>query len=345
MKKTLLLMAAVAWGSTYLGAQITINESDYASAGATVSFVDEAATITPGSSGAGAVWDFSALTATRTVTNTFQAPSAGILGSNFSMANVCMHRDTLDLYMDTSATKVEFWGAAGNLLSNATNNALVYGNAQTLLTFPSTYNTTYTDTASYDSKFAYGGLVQGVQVDSLREKERIITMSNIDGWGYLTVPGSGVFNALRQNMMKKSVDSTWAKITVGSYSYWTLLYGDTSNTQSYVYMTNVAWGPHAEIEYYADSTAIYEVRWSGLATGINEQAQVNMEIYPNPATDYIRVKSAEAVEVALYDLTGRQVIRSTQKMVSVSGLENGTYLVSVSNQDGVIRTEKVVVMH
>jgi len=84
----------------------------------------------------------------------------------------------------------------------------------------------------------------------------------MDGWGTVTTP-KGPFPCLRQNVLKRSVDSTWAKIVVGTYHYWTLLYGDTSATRTYSYISNITGGPIVEIELWADSaTAIYEVRWN-----------------------------------------------------------------------------------
>jgi hypothetical protein len=350
MKKTLFGLTAFFWVPYALNAQITITASNFAAVTTTVSYVDTVPAITPGSAGAGVTWDFSALHTHRTVTNTVMTPTAGVMGSSFPSSNMCVQRDTNYLYLDTSNTKVEFWGVSGHILGNGVNNALVYTNPQTILTFPSTYTTTFKDTATYDRKFGYNAIYQGVQVDSLREKERIITSSTMDGWGWLTTPSSGAFSALRQNVLKKSVDSTWAKIVVGSYHYWTLLYGDTSNTRTYTYMTNVSWGPEVEIEYYADSTAIYEVRWSGMLTGVAEQTNSGISVYPNPASNYITIANPtnENITAAIYDLTGREVMKADAtagKAIAVTSLQNGTYLISVLNKEGVIKTGKIIIIH
>jgi|ERR1035437_3898610 hypothetical protein len=360
MKKILLVLSAFSWASFTANAQITVTSANYINASTGINQkVDTlpVAGIVPGNAGANVTYDFSALhTASLTITSqiTFTTVATGVQGSSYSVtpANMCMHQDTSYMYFDTSATKMEFWGIAGNLLRNSVNNAMVYSNPQTVITFPSTYNTTFTDVAAYDNKFVYGALYQGIWVDSLREKETITTTSKIDGWGTVKTPNSQ-FPCLRQNIKKHSVDTAFAKIFVGGYHYWMLLYGDTSNTQSYSYISDSNNGPIVDIEYYSDSSKIYQVRWN--TAFVNTVSQYNTEagfiVFPNPVSDYLTINytSNENFNAIIYDLTGREVLNAAisklNSTISVANLENGTYIIRVFNKEGLVKSNKITIIH
>src|ERR1035438_517905 len=195
MKKIIITLVALCGIALAGNAQITVTSSNYINAGAGINQkVDTmpVSGIIPGSAGSNQTYDFSALhTTSLTVTSqsTFTTVSAGVLGSSYSVtpANICMHQDTTYFYFDSTSTKLELWGSVGNLLQNGVNNAQVYSNPQTVITFPSTYNTSFTDTAKYDTKLPYGATYQGYWVDSVQEKERIITVSKMDGWGTVKI--------------------------------------------------------------------------------------------------------------------------------------------------------------
>ncbi|MBI4947364.1 MAG: T9SS type A sorting domain-containing protein [Bacteroidetes bacterium] len=265
MKKKIFTFLSLASVALTINAQ-TITSLNYFNASGLTQKVDTmpAGGIVPGSSGSAQTYDFSTLNSHLTSTSAYIAPASGLNGSSYPMSNVCMHQDTMYVYLDSSSTKVDMWGLAGNLLQNGADNAQVYSNPQTVITFPSILSSSFTDTAEYDSSFPYMDYYMGFWVDSLRKKETIITTSTMDGAGTVITPNRTYTSCLRQNVLKHSVDSTWAKIVVGGLHYWINLTGDTSNTQSYSYITDSVVGPVVNIQYYPDSSAIYQVRWNSL---------------------------------------------------------------------------------
>ena len=66
------------------------------------------------------------------------------------------------------------------------------------------------------------------------------------------------------------------------------------------------------------------------------------EIYPNPTSDYIYINNNIELEIVVFDLLGKQVMREyiTDKF-DISCLEKGTYILNLS--DGVnTSTHKII---
>jgi hypothetical protein len=310
----------------------------------------------PGSAGVNQTYNFSALHSHLWASNTLIAASTGVLGSHYTMTNVCSHVDTLYYYFDSSSTHVNLWGVSGNLLGNSVNNAQVYSNPQTIIKFPSTYNSTFTDTAAYDSKMPYNDYYQGYYVDSVREKERIITVSNIDGWGNVTTPNQ-TFPCLRQNIVEHSIDSTWAKVVVGTYHYWLNLSGDATSTQSYSYISHV--GPIVNIEYYADSNAIAQITWNPTVwTAVPKNEMENdINIFPNPNTGEFDMTMNSSISndytIELSNVLGQVIYHESlsnfsgkyNKHFDVKAYGDGFYMMRVFNTSGLLKSNKIAIIH
>ena len=81
------------------------------------------------------------------------------------------------------------------------------------------------------------------------------------------------------------------------------------------------------------------------ATDVVTEADVTWTMMPNPATDVVTLSGIPAeASVRVFDLTGREVRQITpgQRVVTVSDLTSGTYLVMVKHGANV-RTEKLIV--
>jgi len=71
-----------------------------------------------------------------------------------------------------------------------------------------------------------------------------------------------------------------------------------------------------------------------LATTENDQKNIN--IYPNPAKDYINIINVkhQIEKVVIFDLSGKQMISDNKQRINVSKLPSGVYLLSVKTEDG-----------
>ena len=82
-------------------------------------------------------------------------------------------------------------------------------------------------------------------------------------------------------------------------------------------------------------------------TGINEVAEGEVNVYPNPATTVINIDNAEGAQISVYDLSGRMVSNvnsaSANQTIDASNLAKGMYIVRIVNDNNVI-TKKVNVV-
>lgn len=79
---------------------------------------------------------------------------------------------------------------------------------------------------------------------------------------------------------------------------------------------------------------------------VNEHNQVEVSVYPNPAADYLQVKSAAIERVEIHNMSGQKVFDSfygdSHVVISTDGMAPGTYLVTVTG-NGTKTTKQVVI--
>ncbi len=80
---------------------------------------------------------------------------------------------------------------------------------------------------------------------------------------------------------------------------------------------------------------------SGVST-FNENI-INFNIYPNPAEDEIKIITDEKnITVTIHNITGQKIITSSSKIINVSNLRRGYYVVSIEC-DGKINRENLII--
>ncbi|MFY9161011.1 MAG: T9SS type A sorting domain-containing protein [Paludibacteraceae bacterium] len=100
--------------------------------------------------------------------------------------------------------------------------------------------------------------------------------------------------------------------------------------------------------YYQGNTGTYLLDMSFTRTTINAIENIELgnqlSIYPNPVSSELRVSSEylkiNAIEIT--DLTGKIVLVSNKTDINVSNLSNGTYLVNIHSDKGIV-TKKIIV--
>ncbi len=82
-------------------------------------------------------------------------------------------------------------------------------------------------------------------------------------------------------------------------------------------------------------------------TGINEIAEGEVNVYPNPATTVINIDNAEGAQVSVFDINGRMITNvesaSANQTIDASNFAKGMYIVRIANGNNVI-TKKVSVV-
>jgi hypothetical protein len=77
------------------------------------------------------------------------------------------------------------------------------------------------------------------------------------------------------------------------------------------------------------------------ATAVDEQEEnFSISVFPNPASDRLNIASSGArVEaIAIFDVSGRQILSGgDEQQINISGLPDGTYLINIVTDKGIVR--------
>ena len=82
-------------------------------------------------------------------------------------------------------------------------------------------------------------------------------------------------------------------------------------------------------------------------TDIEEELATQVNIYPNPADQFIHLDGLEGFQdIGMYELSGKLISRisSDQKQLDVSGLKNGIYLLVLDGSQGRV-VRKLLIQH
>ncbi|TND08231.1 MAG: hypothetical protein FD123_2486 [Bacteroidetes bacterium] len=344
MKKTLLAVTVFA-GILSADAQITITQADIAPLYTVLQEArDTMPTVLPGSAGASQTWNFAALNNHLLDTLTFTLPQFTPYDTTFPNANMAIIRRSQGVdsynYAILSANDMQIAGGAADPLGTGTNIALAYANPEMFLDFPTTYNTSYTDTAGGTTQFYYGidpGI--GFVIDSVRVHTRVLKNSDVDAWGSCTTP-LGTYNVIRQNTMRTQYDT----IDIYALGFWQDgFFMQEDSARTYTYWANSLGYPVVELTDDQNLGNITSATWTQsqpAQTNISDPVMSgSIRLYPNPASDLLFVDTEKnAAWLELYTSDGRLASRSELNGIHNSiGLENmssGLYIFRVCDRAG-----------
>lgn len=105
--------------------------------------------------------------------------------------------------------------------------------------------------------------------------------------------------------------------------------------------------PVGEVTITANKqVSIDNIVWTAFNLSTTKNSIDGLKVYPNPVTNgtfYINTNADSAKDVVVYDVLGKQVIKtSTTNAVNVSNLKGGVYIVKIT-EDGNTATRKLVI--
>ena len=85
-------------------------------------------------------------------------------------------------------------------------------------------------------------------------------------------------------------------------------------------------------------------KWSDFSLSNNEIIEENnLLIYPNPSASIINIKSSGNVTSTIYDITGKKVLYTKSKIIDISNLSKGIYLIKIKDEiNNSIETKKII---
>lgn len=343
MKKTFILFVMLT--CAYCAqAQITITQNDFAATGTIITMTDDTlpATLTLGTSGPNQTWDFSALNSHLSYQYHFVNPASAPFAPTFPTANLVIDvtGSGYFYYLNNTTSALMAVGQSGDFLDNGNPMAIRLNPPDKILEFPATYQSTFSNTMSYDETIYYNMVVSGYQIDSVRMKSVQQKNSVIDAWGSLTTP-EGSFPCIRQKTSNATTDTSWGLVNIGGNTMWVEFDNGFKIEDIYSWYANGVGMPLVEITYDTTNNTAIEASWvmTNLTYDENDQALLQnknntLQIFPNPAGDIISltgIKDTKNSVVVIYNALGQEVIRVeyADKGISVNNLKYGVYTVDI----------------
>ncbi len=183
------------------------------------------------------------------------------------------------------------------------------------------------------------------------------------GSGYFvvgTIAYDGATGAIAYNNDTLPAAATLLPVATANTWYDCILYYDAASGSSNVSINGVSFGPFAgtagkspdELDFLSGgsatlASAVDNVQVSALAVlGTAEvAASESLQIYPNPASDFVYVKSENSVEqVVLFDMAGKLVRKTVlrEDAFDVKSLSAGVYVMQVKFKDGTTESRRIV---
>ena len=78
-------------------------------------------------------------------------------------------------------------------------------------------------------------------------------------------------------------------------------------------------------EWDASCQSMYDYCQLGWPTSIDELGDKAIMIYPNPSKDIFNIETRLDIETEIYDLTGKRIISTKDKRISLAGYPSGIY--------------------
>ncbi len=165
----------------------------------------------------------------------------------------------------------------------------------------------------YGNQLAEGDYENAFYVDDVTVGNAYnIYRANCDGSDQ-TLVAEAVINA-------QYIDNDWVTLPIGQYKYGVSVDGGYT----------IYWSDCIDKDYQ----------------GVDENTYVDVDIYPNPATNYILVTADNYLplqRIDIYDVTGKLMITSREPEINVSELESGMYFVNILTEKGLV-TKKISIV-
>lgn len=272
--------------------------------------------ITPGASGAGAVWNFSTILTHSNAVSNYTASS--ITSTAYPNADIAVASGTNDIsYYKSTTSNLKYFG--GNINLGAAAATLNYTSPAVYAAYPMVLNTN-------TSSITGGALYVGGSTGSFTGNSNIVA----DGTGTLLLPGATYTNVMRvvtTQTLNYSVSIINGVVTQLNYNY----YAPGIKNPVFTISTSTLTGAGA-------STQTFVTRWKPSSVGIEKNTlnTIELSVFPNPSNSFVNfaTESKNAASVTVYDLNG--------KLIETKNLTNGSLKLDISNYSAGMYTYKVI---
>tara|TARA_R110002050_G_scaffold195593_1_gene330427 strand:- start:16342 stop:17814 length:1473 start_codon:yes stop_codon:yes gene_type:complete len=312
-------------------AQITIDSADFGQIGDNVIMVSDSSVYgktVAAASNVAQTFDYTSMSFEATSNYQFLNPTGTIAGNAFPAANLAIAMGANMYYTIKSANAVIVDGVYGDLYNVGTNAPLNFNPNVTMMSFPTTFNTTGTTTRVFDTVLV--DTVTGL-FDSLRLKSTTIITRHADAFGTLVLPNVSE-TVIRMYDVEVTRDSVWGKI----FGNWTSV--QQSNATQYFYRFMAKNRSYYMLEAETDP--------SGTVTAVSYQTGNSLfaGISTKQRTSCYGSADGSATVLAVGGTAPYSYLWSNGATTNVAtNLAAGNYNVSVTDNTGVMYTVQTVI--
>jgi voltage-gated potassium channel Kch len=126
----------------------------------------------------------------------------------------------------------------------------------------------------------------------------------------------------------------------------------TQDASMYVYSsTSSAWSEYLDTDsadYTVTSTFTSPNQIGKVTVGalnslsIEDAMAMGIRIYPNPFSSVINVDYSEDLQLTLFNVLGQQVLSASSKIINISKLDQGTYILRTKDSNNTINNFKII---
>lgn len=338
MKKIYLSLLSVL-GALGLNAQLT--QANHAPAnGDTYQMYrcDSSAAITPGPSGASAMWNYSTITTYSNLVRSYTAQTNG--NTSYPQSNIVLASAANDVFYFSSTTNtLGYYG--GNVSAGSVAGTLTYSAPAICAAYPMSFGTS--------STAATGGSINVTSPFSVPGTFSGNSSVMVDGSGTISLPGGIVYTNVLRVVTSQTIAVTAAiSGTIFETVYDYFASGIKAPVFSISTMTaNIG----------STTTSTFVTRNKNLTppstVGIHENSTESLyfNVFPNPSNTSVSfaTNNQDAKFLFVFDITGRllekQALNDGRVKLDVSSYSNGLYLYTISSGDKALKSSKFTVSH
>jgi len=281
-------------------------------------------------------WDFTEMYGDNSTTDVYASASEGPEAEQFPEADMLIQFAGANAYAKRNTTNIEVVGlGSGGLVpelddieAQGLSNPFVVRRAPVGFGDSFSGETDFSFDMWIDPESVLGQTletfnpIEGATVDSLRATFTISRTENVDGWGTAVFQNAEI-DALRL------VQNDEISITVE-------LFVNTADISTTTYIFLGATNKEHLLEVNVDN-ATEEVsgRYSSeYYVGISEENKVQVSVFPNPTADELLIDGVNISTYTILDQAGREVLTTSDRLVDVSELSEGTYFIQGETREG-----------
>lgn len=340
MKKITFYLVAFVLLSFTANSQITITLADMPTIGITITEATDTvcSNVSIGNSGANQVWNFTNIANHDQETSSWVNPTTLPGSSNFPTAQIAITKPgSQDSYVRGSSTSFEMLGIHGDISGMGT----TYGNFNPpykYFQFPTNYQTSFSGNYSFYFSIPY----PNPPIDSLKLTFNATYSTVVDAWGTASTPIYSNVPCLRQKMYSVTAINSFIHNTLTGTWLPTGNPAEYDTSLNYIWLSNLQKFTLASIETTPTGTVInatYLLSTGSIGVNENSNVKTNIDIFPNPANEYITVSGITKNAIILvFDSNGKlltnRILKTFKNTLNVSDYNNGMYFYQVVDLDG-----------